>query len=61
MRETSSACIPQEELRKLAEHRCELIDAVITNVKFVDLCGAKEHAPMYSTILYDCRPSRALR
>jgi len=60
MRETPSTCMPQEELRKLAVHRCELIDAVITNVRFIDLCGANGHAPMYSTILYDCHPSRAL-
>lgn len=60
MRETSKACIPQEELRKIAEHTCELLDAVITNVKFEDLCGAKGRAPMYSTIVYDCHPSRAL-
>lgn len=61
MRETTKECIPQEELRKIAVHRCELLDAVITNVQFTDLCGAKGSAPMYSTILYDCRPARSLR
>jgi hypothetical protein len=60
MRETPSTCISQVELRKIAEHRCEQIDAMITNVKFIDLCGAKGSEPMYSTILYDCHPSRAL-
>jgi hypothetical protein len=61
MRETSKACIPQEDLRRIAAHRCEQLDAVLINVEFVDLCGARGRAPMYSTILYDCRPSRALR
>lgn len=60
MRETSAACIPQEELRKIAERRCEQLDATITNVKFIELCGARGHAPMYSTIVFDCKPSRAL-
>ena len=58
LKETTATCIPQAELRKRAEARCEALEALITKVRFTDLCGANGAEAMYSTVLFECFPKR---